>query len=519
LENNRYKLLLISPAQPYIGYTAHAQLAKMFGKRRLMIPLALPVVAAYTPDNYDILIIDEEAEKIPVDYKPDIVGITTLNATMARAFELGDHFREHGITVVMGGINASVMPEKYLEHSDAVVIGEAENAWERCLSDFENGTLRKTYKADPRLDYMDPKQPRWDLVNMKSIFQVAVQVTRGCPFDCDFCLVSKIFGRQMRFRNIDNVIDEIKNLPSKYIFFVDDNLTINKKYAHELMPRLKSLGISWACMASIDVAEDEQLLSEMAEAGCFNILIGFESLNPESLEETNKGHNRGGTIYNDAIRKIHNAGIHINASFIVGFDHDTLDEFDRIFDFTLDNGLPNVNLHLLASPPGTRLYEKLRKQNRLFDVPPGMGAGFFPTIHYAAMGQTEMFDKYMETISRLYSWETVLIKAKKLFAGGQFIRNGTEIAPGQKMGLSVIIIKEFIFTSDKTKKAFFRFLMNLIKKRKIAVDRAFSFMLTMLSAHRQIELNMKHADRYRTMIQNNDKGPWNKQDLLIRKDL
>lgn len=473
-----------------------------------MIPLALPVVAACTPDHYDIRITDEESEPLPVDYQPDIVGITTLNATMIRAFELGDYFRKLGIAVVMGGINASVMPEKYLEHSDAVVIGEAENAWGNCLADFEKGTLRKTYKADPLYDYKNPGQPRWDLVNMNAIFQVAVQVTRGCPFDCDFCLVSKIFGRQMRFRDIGNVIKEIKNLPSKYIFFVDDNLTINKKYAHELMLSLKSLGISWACMASIDVAEDEELLSEMAESGCFNILIGFESLNPESLKETNKGHNRGGTIYKEAIEKIHKSGIQINASFIVGFDNDTLDEFDRIFEFTLENGLSNVNLHLLASPPGSRLYEKLREQNRLFDAPESMGAGFFPTIRYARMGQLEMFDKYIDTLRCLYSWDTILDKARKIFSEGAFTHPGVNLSLFIKIRVTVIIMNEFLFTRQKAKRSLLAFFIDLIRRKKIAPDRAFSFMLSMLSAHRQLDLNISVNEHYRSLIHRNNIGPW-----------
>jgi radical SAM superfamily enzyme YgiQ (UPF0313 family) len=484
----------------------------MFRRKRLMIPLALPVVAAYTPDHYNILIVDEETESLPSDFNPDIVGITTLNATMERAFQLGDYFRGKGITVVMGGINASVLPDEYLRHSDSVVIGEAENAWEHCLEDFEKGVLKKTYTANLKHDYKRPRQPRWDLVNMNHIFQVAVQTTRGCPFNCDFCLVSKIFGRKMRFRDIDNVVEEIRNLPSNYIFFVDDNLTINKKYAHELMEKLKPLGISWACMASIDVADDEKLLEEMADAGCFNILIGFESLNPESLGETHKTHNKGGQIFTEAIRRVHDAGIQINASFIAGFDNDTLAEFDRIYDFTLKTGMPNVNLHILASPPGTVLNERLKEQGRLFEVPVEMGAGFFPTIHYARMGQLEMFDKYMETIRRLYSWETILAKAKSLFSNGSFTHRGANISVKQKADLIGIIVREFIFTRDKNKRALFCFFMILMKERKIVVDRAFSFMLSMLSAHRQIELNMEHVERYRSMIRKNDKGPWNERN-------
>jgi radical SAM superfamily enzyme YgiQ (UPF0313 family) len=504
----KLKLLLISPKQQYMGYTAYSELAKMFGKKRLMIPLALPMVAAYTPDNYDIRIVDEETENLPLKYKPDIVGITTLAATKERAFEVGDIYRKQGVKVIMGGINASVLPEEYLEHADCVVIGEAENAWEQCLEDFEKGKLQKIYKAEERCDYVAPKPPRWDLVNMKNIFQVAVQITRGCPFNCDFCLVSNMFGRKMRFRDIDNVVKEIKSLPSKYIFFVDDNLTINKKYAHELMKRLMPLGISWACMASIDVAEDEILLKEMAEAGCFNILIGFESLNADSLDETHKAHNRGGEKYAESISKIHAAGIHINASFIVGFDNDTLSEFDRIFDFSMKSAMPNVNLHLLTAPAGTVLHNKLKGQGRLFPVSANAGVGFFPMIHYCHMGQMELFDKYMETIQRLFSFDTILEKAKNLFSQGSFTKPGGRVSFLIKLRLSGIIIKEFIFTSDKNKKELFRFFFHLIREKKIAIDRAFSFMTSMLSSHRQVKSNSQNIEQYRSIIRKNDIGPW-----------
>jgi len=513
-DKKKYKLLLISPGQRYIGYTAHAELARMFGKKRIMIPLALPVVAANTPDHYEIRIVDEESEAIPYDYQPDIVGITTLTATKERTFQIGDHFRSRGVPVIMGGISASVEPEEYIEHADAVVIGEAENAWEHCLKDFEKGSLKSSYTAEPKCDYINPKQARWDLVNMNTIFQVAVQITRGCPFNCDFCLVPKIFGRKMRFRDIDNVIEEIKRLPSKYVFFVDDNLTINKQYAHELMKRLKPLGISWACMASIDVGDDDELLKKMADAGCFNILIGFESLNPESLDETHKGHNRGGEKYVDAIRKIHSAGIHINASFIVGFDNDTIAEFDRIFDFTMQTAMPNVNLHLLAAPQGSILNTRLKQEGRLFKLSEYIGDGFFPTIHYANMGQLELFDQYMDTIKRLYSFDAILKKAIALFSNGTFIRHGGSIPFVTQMRLTLIIIKEFLFTRDKNKRALLFFFMRLIGKRKIAVDKAFSFMLSMLSTNRQIMTNMENIEKYRSLIRQNDIGPWKNRNIV-----
>ena len=279
----RYTLFLISPRQRFVNYPAHSEMARMFGKRRLMIPLALPTIAALTPDHYNIRIFDEEIETIPKNLKPDIVGITTLAATGKRAFELGDYYRSLGSKVIYGGPYASFMQEEALKHGDCVIAGEAEGKWEQALADFEHGFLKPVYESQNYVEYKTQKPPRWDLVNMNRIFQVAIQVSRGCPFNCDFCLVSKNFGRKMRYRDIDNVVAEIKAAPSKYFFFVDDNLTINKKYAKELMRAIIPLKISWGCMCSLDVATDEELLNLMAEAGCFNILVGFESLNPASL--------------------------------------------------------------------------------------------------------------------------------------------------------------------------------------------------------------------------------------------
>ncbi|MFH1936368.1 MAG: radical SAM protein, partial [Bacteroidota bacterium] len=476
----RYTLFLLSPRQRFINYPAHIYLAKMFGKQRFMVPLALPTVAALTPDHYDLHIYDEEIEEIPVDILPDIVGITTLAATVNRAFELGDHFRKLGAIVIYGGPYASFQVDKALEHGDAVVVGEAEEQWEKLLEDFEQNNLQQVYAANSYVDYLTQKPPRWDLVNMKRIFQVAIQVSRGCPFNCDFCIVTKIFGRRMRYREIDNVVEEINAAPSKYFFFVDDNLTINKRYARELMEAIKPLKISWGCMCSIDVAKDDELLKAMADAGCFNILIGFESLNPDSLDASNKHHNRRGTIYEEAIQKIHSHGIHINASFVVGFDNDDLEEFDRIYDFTLKHSLPNVNLHLLNAPPGSEIYKRYQEEGRLLNCNPELGVGHFPTIHYMNMSQIELFNKYMTTIERFYSFDTVLRKAKNLFSNGNFTRSGGDIAAWLKVRLTWITVKAFLITRDTRKRELFFYIIGLIRSNKIAIDKGLGFLLTML---------------------------------------
>jgi radical SAM superfamily enzyme YgiQ (UPF0313 family) len=510
----KYNLLLISPKQDYVGYAAQAELARILGKKRLMTPLGLPLVAAYTPDYYNIRIVDEETEKLPDNFLPDIVGISTMAVSKTRSFQIGDMYRSKGIPVVMGGIDASIIPGEYLKHANTVIVGEAENAWEHCLEDFEKGALKSTYVAAVKTDYLSPKKPRWDLVRAKDIFQVAVQITRGCPYNCEFCLVSKMYGKKMRFRDIDNVIEEIKTLPSKYIFFADDNLTINKKYAHELVKRLKPLNISWGCMSSIELAEDEELLTGMAEAGCFNILIGFESLNPGSLDETHKDHAKGGEKYIDAIARIHKAGIQIIGSFIVGFDHDTLDEFDRILDFTLRTGVSNINLHLLAAPPGTDLHEKLKQQGRIFPSPINDGLGSFPAIHYFNMGQVELYDKFMVTVKKLYTYEAILTRAKILFSSGAFIKPGGDIPFQTKIRLIGLVLKEFLFTRVPEKRALFFFFLKLIGERKIAKDKAFAFLLAMLSYHRQVNYKMGDQEELRKLIRVNDLGPW--KDKVVK---
>jgi hypothetical protein len=248
----------------------------------------------------------------------------------------------------------------------------------------------------------------------------------------------------------------------------------------------------------------------MAEAGCFNILVGFESLNPESLDESQKHHNRGGSIYAEAIHKIHAAGIHINASFVVGFDHDTLQEFDRIFDFTMTHHLPNVNLHLLNAPPGTETHRKLREEGRLLACDPELGVGHFPTLHYMNMSQIEIFDKYMETVARLYSFDTIRKKGEALLGNGAFTRPGGDISTLLKARLSWITFKTYILTRDPDRRKLFSFVLSLIRRKQIAVDKGLGFLLSMLGYNRHIRAHQRNMREYRRIVMEQDKGAWTK---------
>jgi hypothetical protein len=238
--------------------------------------------------------------------------------------------------------------------------------------------------------------------------------------------------------------------------------------------------------------------------------VGFESLNPASLDESQKHHNRGGSIYAEAIRKIQAKGIHINASFVVGFDNDTLDEFDRIFDFTMEHNLPNVNLHLLNAPPGTETHRKLSEEGRLFACDPELGVGHFPTLQYMNMSQIDIFDKYMETVSRLYSFETIRKKGEALLSNGAFTRPGGDISVFMKARLSLITFREFVLTRDPDRKKLFRFILNLIRTKQIAIDKGLGFLLSMLGYNRHIRAHQRNMEEYRKIVMEQDQGPWKK---------
>jgi len=509
--HSRKRIFLVLPGQKYVNYYGQTELCKMMGKKKFMLSLAMPMIAAITPPEYDVRIVDEELEPLPNEI-PEIVGISALATTAKRAYEIGDWYRSQGVKVIIGGPYVSFMTDEAINHADAIVIGEAEGSWRQCLKDFEQGNLQKIYDTHEYCDFKEIPPPRWDLVDMKKVFQVGIQVSRGCPYKCEFCLVTNLFGNKMRYRDISNVVQEIKSLPVRKMLFVDDNLTANKRYAHELMKALNPLKISWGCMSSIEIAKEDELLSEMNNAGCFNILIGFESLNAGSLFETKKKQNRDALIYEDSIKKIHSHGIHITASFVIGFDNDTLEEFDRLYEFTQRTGLSYVNFNILGAPFGSELQKRLTAEGRMYDIDTDMMGGLFPCIHYYKMSQIELFDKYLETLTKIYSYESVYEKAKILFGDGYFIKSYNDGNPsvGFRAKLVFKLLKEFLFTTEPFKRRFFLYMISLIKQNKAAIDMGLSHILSMVSYHKHIKKLIKDADFYRQMIKKYDIGPWEK---------
>lgn len=503
----KYSLYLINPKRKYRYHYDFKELCDIMGKKTSVLPLALPTVAALTPDHYTITIMDEEMYPIRFEPLPDLVGLTALGSNIKRAYAIADRFRSLGVTVVMGGPQVSFNVEDALQHADAVVIGEAEGIWEECLRDFENRQLKSTYQRSDFYEFKTQPIPRWDLVETGKIMALGVQASRGCPFSCEFCLVRNMVGRRHRYRDIGNLIQELESLPKKQITFTDDNLTADKEYARELMRRLKPLKISWMCQSSLEICEDDELLDAMSEAGCTQILLGIESLNPESLKETGKFQNRV-ERYERGIRRIHSHGIHVIGSFIIGFDSDRLDAFDRIYDFTMRNSISLIMLNVLTAYPGTNLYARMLREGRICCIDPDLLNGIYPTMRFNHMSQQEVFAKYFETLEKMFSYDTVLKKAEKTLGSGAFTRyNEADISVRDKLNSIFHLIRRYVLTIDQSRRRFFTRLLALVFQQKASVGNVIEFMLVISSFNGYLEFISKHRAEIVEIIKQNDPGP------------
>jgi len=329
--------------------------------------LALANIAALTPSDYDVKVIDEQI--MPVDYniECDLVAITVNTSVSNRAYEIADNFRKKGVKVVFGGFHATLMQEESLKHADAIVIGNAEDSWPKLIKDFENNKLKTKYLSDQTkpLKIMTPK---WEIFKgMGYINTNFVETTRGCTHNCKFCSTSPFYNHEHRKRSIEEVIRDIKNVksfPKKFIFFVDDNIICDKDYAKKLFKALVPLKIYWISQATADIAEDEELVKLAAESGCFGLFLGFDSISKLSLDEVNKKHNKI-VKYKETVKILHKYGIGIEAGFMFGFDHDTKEVFKETLKFLNETKIESFLAMYLTPIPGTIIYDEFKKQKRL----------------------------------------------------------------------------------------------------------------------------------------------------------
>ena len=353
------KVLLISPGWPK---------GRLWGELSFRFPsLSLAAIASVTPPEWDVELCDDNSESINYNSNADVIALTAMTPQAPRAYEIAAGFRAKGKTVVMGGFHASNLPDEALNHVNSVVIGEGEIVWPVLLANFVAGILQPRYQTGSFMNMADIPVARRDIFKGKGyLLSNTIQTTRGCPFDCEFCSVTSFYGRNYRKRPVDQVLAQLQELrtSNSFIFFVDDNIVADRKYALPLFQGMKGMNFKWLSHAPIDFAGDTELMRAAGESGCYGMFVGFESLNQESLAAMGKVTNRSQSFMRDA-QAFRDSGIGILGSFVLGYDGDTPDIFPKLLRFCEESKLEAAIFPLLTPYPGTKVRKRLEAEGRI----------------------------------------------------------------------------------------------------------------------------------------------------------
>ncbi len=336
-------------------------------KRRMSPPLSLVTVASLTPKKHKVVIADENIEKLLYNDNPDIVGININVDTFERAKEIALAYRSKGSIIIFGGIHASANPFSMLVYCDSVCVGAAELSWPMMLNDFMHGRLKKIYQ-NQIVDLSKIPLPDWSFINTEKYLYTNIVVTsRGCPHTCEFCYNSCGYvDNTYRNRPLENILLEIDKLKTRQVYFIDDNFIGNIQYCRNLVEELSKRKLIWHAAVSVNIVHHKKLIDKMASSGCRSLFIGFETINSDSLKETDKKQNRI-EQYEELINYLHSKGIMVNASLVFGFDSDTKEVFEKTLEWLIKNRIESVTSHILTPYPGTKLYRKIVKENRIID--------------------------------------------------------------------------------------------------------------------------------------------------------
>ena len=372
-------------------------------------PLTLTTLAALIPDDIpaQVGIIDEGVDEIDPDrIEADLVGISAITGTAPRAYALAARLRSRGIPVVLGGVHPTLVPDEAMPHADSIVVGYAEDSWPALLRDFVAGRLASRYDQQPGLSLANRPFPRRDLFD-SGMVNVAhtLEATRGCIYQCDFCVVPAAWGAPLQ-KPIADVVADIRQMRARRVVFLDLNLIADVPYAKELFSALIPLGIQWGGLVTTTIAWDEELLDLAARSGCRGLLIGFESLNQASLVEAKKAFNMR-RDYFDVVRRIHDRRIAIMGCFVFGFDHDTLDTFGETVEFVLRSHLDLPRYAIAVPFPGTGLYRRLKAEGRITTENWSLYDGQHVVFEPKNMTATQLLERTHRAWQQTYSYRSM----------------------------------------------------------------------------------------------------------------
>ncbi|SHN73765.1 B12-binding domain-containing radical SAM protein [Desulfitobacterium chlororespirans] len=374
--------------------------------------LTMPYLAGFVPKEYSIRLLDEYTEPILFE-KVDLVAITVNTPNAPHVYAISKRFRELGSWVALGGPHVTLNPEEAACHGDTIFVGEAEETWPEFLKDFLSGSMQKAYTSHhvPSLDGLPI--PRRDLIVGHRFTSGAVFASRGCPHNCSYCSLKKIYHNEFRTRPVDEVIKDIGSMPNKYFVFWDDNFFADPVYTKALLKELARLNKRWAAQVTVYSCEDEELLSLAKSAGCLYLFLGLESFSEQGLRDANKNFNRV-EEYGKVVNKLHRYGISIQAGIVFGFDSDTLEVFETTLEACNNIGVDGVTASILTPFPGTSIYEQYKKEGRLLDVDWDHYNGK-TSVAYVPKGMSckELLNGYNEFRGKFHSWRSIVKRISK----------------------------------------------------------------------------------------------------------
>ncbi len=335
-------------------------------KYSLFPPLGLATLAGHFSEEDEIELQDQHIEKLNLDDEPDLVVIQVYITNAYRAYKIADHYRKKGAHVVLGGLHVTSLPDEAMKHADTIMLGPGEDIFPKFLQDFRAGNPQKMYISTHRTLENIPDVRR-DLIK-RNMYLVpnSIVVTRGCPHHCDFCYKDAFYenGRSFYTRRVDDALREIEALPGRHLYFLDDHLLGNPKFAEELFEGMMGMNRVFQGAATIDSILNGNLIEKAAKAGLRSIFVGFETFSPENLKQSNKNQNLQ-KDYVKAVERLHSLGIMINGSFVFGLDNDDRDVFKRTVEWGVKYAITTSTYHILTPYPGTRLFQKLEKDGRI----------------------------------------------------------------------------------------------------------------------------------------------------------
>lgn len=378
-------------------------------KYSLFPPLGLATLAGYFREDDEVTLQDQHVEKLDLEDTPDLVCIQAYVTNAYRAYAIADGYRSRGVYVVMGGLHVTSLPDEAAQHADTLILGPGEEAFPRFVDDFRKGCPHSRYVARWRsIDALPPV--RRDLIKRsKYLVPNSLVVSRGCPHHCDFCYKDAFYegGKSFYTTSVDVALREIEGLPGRHLYFLDDHLLGNRKFASELFEGMKGMGRVFQSAATVQSILDGNLIEQAVEAGLRSVFVGFETLSPENLKASNKYQNLQ-RDYGEAVRRLHDLGVMINGSFVFGLDNDDPDVFRRTVDWGITNAITTATYHILTPYPGTRQFLRMEAEGRILTH--DWSKYDTRTVVYKTKGLTaEQLKKgYDWAYREFYTWSNIL---------------------------------------------------------------------------------------------------------------